>query len=597
MDEVPATAAVLDFRPGSSPPRDSAVPRRDTAWSALDAGGAEEAPGVPGFQDKGAVAAELTGSKSAVSESQAVSGDMSGGPAGGDTGGVDVFCSENGAELESAESCVLDVRLGAPVVGRHGRKQDGTGFGSDEACEVEGISLVEVSPSDASSSLDATGSIGGYSLEGSLPEARGARGCEQEVQDVPTGTSTAVGFPNGDLSSGFGIQQSDDVDGRNGLAGGELELSTDGDDAKQATEMAGILCNERVEGMETNLGEREASNGSTDRVDRMETSLDDSEASDGSTTQDSDTDVETESSGSSIEEQDTGYGAHIPQLDQAICKVARENNTSGTKSSDRMTSVPESTLVLASGAAMLPHPSKVSTGGEDAYFIACDGWFGVADGVGQWSFEGINAGLYARELMDSCKNIITETQGAPGMRTEEVLAKAADEARCPGSSTVLVAHFDGQVLHASNIGDSGFLVIRNGEVYQKSKPMTYGFNFPLQIEKGDDPLKLVQAVVLDWQKYTIDLQEGDVIVTATDGLFDNVYEEEVAGTVSKSLEADLKPTEIAELLVARAKEVGRRGVGSSPFSDAALAAGYLGYSGGKLDDVTVVVSIVQKSEV
>ena len=28
------------------------------------------------------------------------------------------------------------------------------------------------------------------------------------------------------------------------------------------------------------------------------------------------------------------------------------------------------------------------TGGEDAYFIGSDGWFGVADGVGQWSFEG-----------------------------------------------------------------------------------------------------------------------------------------------------------------------------------------------------------------
>jgi hypothetical protein len=50
-----------------------------------------------------------------------------------------------------------------------------------------------------------------------------------------------------------------------------------------------------------------------------------------------------------------------------------------------------------------------------------------------------------------------------------------------------------QVLHACNIGDSGFLVIRNGEIYQKSKPMTYGFNFPLQIEKGDDPFKLVQV--------------------------------------------------------------------------------------------------------
>ena len=63
----------------------------------------------------------------------------------------------------------------------------------------------------------------------------------------------------------------------------------------------------------------------------------------------------------------------------------------------------------------------------------------------------------------------------------------------------------------------------------------------------DSSCNLYQHVVLrllflTGQKYDIDLQEGDVIVTATDGLFDNVYEEEVAGTVSKSLEADLKPT-------------------------------------------------------
>lgn len=28
------------------------------------------------------------------------------------------------------------------------------------------------------------------------------------------------------------------------------------------------------------------------------------------------------------------------------------------------------------------------TGGEDAYFIAGETWFGVADGEGQWSLEG-----------------------------------------------------------------------------------------------------------------------------------------------------------------------------------------------------------------
>ncbi|CAN6324150.1 unnamed protein product [Urochloa humidicola] len=319
--------------------------------------------------------------------------------------------------------------------------------------------------------------------------------------------------------------------------------------------------------------------------------LEDSEAvSESSTVQDFDTDVETESSGSSADDQGAGFGVSLPTVEQVSKEVDWKKHTSEVKDSDRMVEIAQSTLVLSSGAAILPHPSKVATGGEDAYFIAGNGWFGVADGVGQWSFQGINAGLYARELMDGCKKFITENQGAADLRPEQILSKAADEAHSPGSSTVLVARFDGQVLQASNIGDSGFLVIRNGEVYERSKPMVYGFNFPLQIEKGDDPLKLVQ-------NYTIDLEEGDVIVTATDGLFDNVYEHEVTAIISKSLEADLKPTEIAVHLAAKAQEVGRSGAGRSPFSDAALSVGYLGFSGGKLDDIAVVVSIVRTSEI
>lgn len=50
-----------------------------------------------------------------------------------------------------------------------------------------------------------------------------------------------------------------------------------------------------------------------------------------------------------------------------------------------------------------------------------------------------------------------------------------------------------QVLHVANIGDSGFLVIRNGAVFKRSTPMLYGFNFPLQIERGDDPSKFIQV--------------------------------------------------------------------------------------------------------
>ncbi|XP_048572218.1 probable protein phosphatase 2C BIPP2C1 [Triticum urartu] len=552
MAEVPGAAGALGSRPREvvDAPERAPAPSRELC-SAVDA--VKEVPG--GSEVRGAVDADKAAG----------------------------LCS--GAELESAEPGVSDARSEAPAARIHEQKLGCGSTGSDEAAAISHIpSPVEPSPSDASSNSDTnttTGAIGGASsppadgpLSPSLAEAADSRGREPEAaHEEPTGACGAPAV----ASSELGVESRGDSDGQNGLIQGELELRA-----------GGFL---RGEGAETEPEALEASTTQVEEgVDGMETSLDDSEASDGSTTQeDSDTDVETESSSSSVEEQDTGYGVHVPLMEQVTCAVARENNASETKSSDRMDSVAVSTLVLASGAAMLPHPSKVHTGGEDAYFIACGGWFGVADGVGQWSFEGINAGLYARELMDSSKKIVTENQGAPGMRTEEVLAMATVEARSPGSSTILVAHFDGQVLHVSNIGDSGLLVIRNGQVYTQTKPMTYGFNFPLQIENGVDPSRLVQ-------NYAIDLQEGDTIITASDGLFDNVYDHEVADIVSKSLEADRKPTEIADLLAARAKEVGRSGSGRSPFSDAALAEGYLGYSGGKLDDVTVVVSIVRKSE-
>lgn len=44
------------------------------------------------------------------------------------------------------------------------------------------------------------------------------------------------------------------------------------------------------------------------------------------------------------------------------------------------------------------------------------------------------------------------------------------------------------------------------------------------------------------QTYSIDLDEGDVIIAATDGLFDNLYEQEITAIVSKSLQAGLKTT-------------------------------------------------------
>ncbi|XP_039068767.1 probable protein phosphatase 2C 71 [Hibiscus syriacus] len=183
--------------------------------------------------------------------------------------------------------------------------------------------------------------------------------------------------------------------------------------------------------------------------------------------------------------------------------------------------IPAAGFFLYSGAALLPNPTKAFAGGEDAYFIACQNWLGIADGVGQWSLEGNSVGVYAKELIENCERIVSDRNGVPITDPVEVLNRAAANARSCGSSTVLVAYFDDQALHVANIGDSGFLIIRNGAVFKISSPMLYELNFPVQIEKGDHPSDFVEV-------YRIDLDENDVIITATDGLFDNLYEKDIA---------------------------------------------------------------------
>jgi hypothetical protein len=42
-------------------------------------------------------------------------------------------------------------------------------------------------------------------------------------------------------------------------------------------------------------------------------------------------------------------------------------------------------------------------GGEDAYMLACGGIaIGVADGVGGWAEDDVDAGAYARAFLQQC---------------------------------------------------------------------------------------------------------------------------------------------------------------------------------------------------
>lgn len=221
------------------------------------------------------------------------------------------------------------------------------------------------------------------------------------------------------------------------------------------------------------------------------------------------------------------------------------------------------------GNCLIPHPDKADRGGEDGFFINDElNALGVADGVGSWYYRGVDPGIYARELMQ-----LTEATIQAGQRDPvKVLRQAYEGNKEQGTATACVAILNDGQLNSVNVGDSGFIVIREGQVVQSRQITIHSFNFPFQLGKGspDQPEDGVAA--------GIKLKPEDIIVMATDGLWDNLFEEQVAELVVEKSDMSKLAKNIAEEARFAATEPGRK----TPWSDV----------GGKLDDITVVTALV-----
>ncbi|XP_059637565.1 probable protein phosphatase 2C 55 [Cornus florida] len=247
------------------------------------------------------------------------------------------------------------------------------------------------------------------------------------------------------------------------------------------------------------------------------------------------------------------------------------------------------TMKLLSGSCYLPHPDKEETGGEDAHFICADEQaIGVADGVGGWADVGIDAGQYARELMsNSVTAILEEPKGS--IDPARVLEKAHSSTKAKGSSTACILALTDQGLHAVNLGDSGFIVVRDGCTVIRSPVQQHDFNFTYQLESGNDG-----DLPSSGQVFTVPVAPGDAIIVGTDGLFDNLYNNEVTAVVVHAMRAGLGPQVTAQKIAALARQRALDKNRQTPFSIAAQEAG-IRYYGGKLDDITVVVSYITTS--
>ncbi|KAL6216121.1 hypothetical protein ACLB2K_009348 [Fragaria x ananassa] len=275
--------------------------------------------------------------------------------------------------------------------------------------------------------------------------------------------------------------------------------------------------------------------------------------------------------------------------DVSFDNSAPEEQLSSSADSSDQKNTDAKSLKLSSGSCYLPHPDKEDTGGEDAHFICVNEQaIGVADGVGGWADLGVNSGLYSRELMS---NSVTAVQEEPigSVDPARVLEKAHSSTKARGSSTACIIALTEQGIHAINLGDSGFIVVRDGCTVFRSPVQQHDFNFTYQLENGVN-----SDLPSSGQVFTVPVAPGDVIVAGTDGLFDNLYNNEITAVVVHAMRAGLGPQVTAQKIAALARQRAQDRDRQTPFSTAAQDAGFR-YYGGKLDDITVVVSYVTSS--
>jgi protein phosphatase PTC7 len=263
------------------------------------------------------------------------------------------------------------------------------------------------------------------------------------------------------------------------------------------------------------------------------------------------------------------------------------------------------------GVVKLPHSSKRDKGGEDAYAVH-DGMLCVADGVGGWNESGVDPSKYSNEL---CRNVYSEflRHGHKYYsQLKSIFAEACAKTFSVGSCTFVMCTLDLEkdYIHTLNLGDSGYMLIRGHqekithsnkalqkiiknekveslEILHKSEEQQHSFNFPFQVgTEGDSPY--------DSHINTHLIKENDIIVLATDGLWDNLYENQILQILQPYYENSEVLRDINSIAAKIAEICERFSINQKYKSPFSARSGGL-YLGGKPDDITIIVAQIVKN--
>lgn len=242
-------------------------------------------------------------------------------------------------------------------------------------------------------------------------------------------------------------------------------------------------------------------------------------------------------------------------------------------------------IKLEFSSKVMPHPEKISWGGEDALFVSGKS-FGVFDGVsGAEKLEGVP--LYSNTLAQKMK----ASTGKGGLTIDEIkekMLKAAEYAdvAATGASTAVVASVgDDDILRAVNLGDSVLMVIRDGAVKARVKETVHYFDCPYQLS-DDSPDRPKKGSVLETP-----LQKGDIMIAGSDGVFDNISDSFLLEIVQKNSKGSV--SKMVQEIVSESRKISKDTNAVTPYAKQAKRNNYAAYSkgvGGKIDDISCIVA-------
>ena len=262
-------------------------------------------------------------------------------------------------------------------------------------------------------------------------------------------------------------------------------------------------------------------------------------------------------------------------------------------------------------------PASQLPSGEDNLFVSKEregGYvaLGVADGVGGWAEAGYDSSAISREL---CLFIRQDFELATASDlvnlTPRELLKAAFEqvtsspkVEIGGTTACLGILSPDRQLKVANLGDSWCGVFRDQKIVHETTFQTHNFNTPFQLAKI--PRQIVRKAELEGRRYIIDtpdmadeyswqLQKGDIVMFATDGVTDNVVPQDIETYLQDYVAPDLTPEQIGKATTRFVEEVVKVSKDANfPSAFAQELSRLTGqkYLGGKEDDITVVVARV-----